>query len=221
MSNKVIKAENVKIINIKERLPAGFAPAGFKAKGGGSAATGQRGYTGTEDLDGGLERRINVFKKEAYDKGFSEGMEAGKNKTKEKLFSTLGAVGRLVEELKMLKKEFLEKSEEEMLDLVFLIAGKVIHKETTSSREIVLAVLRDTLQNIQDSEGIKIRLNPQDYEYIMEAKPDFASDHNGIKTIQFEKDIQVDQGGAIVETHFGEIDARLDQQLDRIRESLR
>jgi flagellar biosynthesis/type III secretory pathway protein FliH len=35
-----------------------------------------------------------------------------------------------------------------------------------------------------------------------------------------EKDEEIGQGGAVIETHSGIVDARLDQQLDKIKESL-
>jgi len=120
----------------------------------------------------------------------------------------------LIRELKVLKQEFLEGSEKEIIDLVFSIAGSVIHKEVSADREVVLSVLKDAMRNMQDRDGVSIRLNPEDHRYITEAKLDFLDSYGDIS---IEKDEKIGQGGAVIETHWGTVDARLDQQLDKIR----
>ena len=116
-----------------------------------------------------------------------------------------------------LKKQILEGSEKQILDLAFLIAGKVIHKEVSTGREVILSVLRDAMKNIQEREGIRIRLNPGDYRDIIEVKPDFFEIYGDIS---IEKDEGIGQGGAMIETNSGSVDARLDKQLNKIMESL-
>ncbi|MCX5836181.1 MAG: FliH/SctL family protein, partial [Deltaproteobacteria bacterium] len=51
----------------------------------------------------------------------------------------------------------------------------------------------------------------------MEIKSDFLQHFDGIKNIVFEEDESVRRGGAIIETLFGEVDARLDQQYNEIK----
>ena len=64
---------------------------------------------------------------------------------------------------------------------------------------------------------MKIRVHPQDFQYMMEIKSDFLQNFDGIKNIVFEKDESIQLGGATIETLFGEVDARLDQQFNEIK----
>lgn len=164
-----------------------------------------------------IEKKIKIAAKEAYDRGFSKGVTEATDREKRKLALPVESVAKLIRELKLMKQEFLKSSEKEIIDLVFLIAGSVIHKEVSTEREVVLSVLSDAMKNMKDKDGVGIRLNPEDHRYIMEAKPDFL---NSFGDILIEKDEEIGQGGAVIETHSGIVDARLDQQLNKIRESL-
>lgn len=215
MSNRVIKAQDIKLTDSREKVPARFIEIDFKAK-----SPDSREIDGDSIPVKEVEEKVKIAEKEAYDKGFLEGIREGINREKKELALTVESVAKLVRELKMLKEKLLESSEREIIDLAFLIAGKVIHTEVSTSKEVILTVLKDTIRNIQDKEGIKIRLNPADYNYITEAKPDFPGSFCNMKNISIEKDEEIGRGGAMIETRWGEVDARLDQQLNKIRESL-
>ncbi len=163
------------------------------------------------------EERIKIAEKDAYDRGCSEGRRDGIDQKNRELSLTAESVAKLIRELEDLKKQILEGSEKEILDLVFLIAGKVIHKEVSTGREVILSVLRNAMKNMQEREGVRIRLNPGDYSHIVEAKPDFL---DSFSDILIEKDEGIGKGGAMIETNSGAVDARLDQQLNKIMESL-
>jgi flagellar assembly protein FliH len=70
---------------------------------------------------------------------------------------------------------------------------------------------------VTERDGMKVRLNPQDFHYITEIKEDFLREMDGVKNIVFEEDPGIKAGGVMVETMFGEVDARLEQQFDEIR----
>jgi len=67
---------------------------------------------------------------------------------------------------------------------------------------------------------MKIRLNPADFRQIMEIKEDFLQSVDGVKNVVFEEDGGIQQGGAVIETRFGEVDARLDRQIEELAASL-
>lgn len=164
-----------------------------------------------------IEEKIKIAAKEAHDRGFSKGVTEGIEREKKKLALAAESVAKLIRELKVLKEALSEGFEKEIIDLVFLIAGKVIHKEVSASREVVLSVISDAMRNMQERDGISIHLNPEDHRYITEVKPDFLDNFGNIL---IEKDEKIGQGGAVIKTDSVTLDARLDQQLDKIRESL-
>jgi flagellar assembly protein FliH len=67
---------------------------------------------------------------------------------------------------------------------------------------------------------MKIRLNPQDFHYMMEVKKDFLQSFDGLHNVVLEEDTSIKRGGAIVETMFGEVDARLESQIKEIHAAM-
>ena len=216
LSNRVIKAQDIKLTDSKEKLQPKFIKINFQTKEKEGDIYKNKSNVRAEIV----AKRMEIIKKEMYDKAFSEGVREGRNQEKKKLSIAIESVAKLIKDLKILKDEFFENSEKEIIDLIFLIAKKVIHREVDTSREVIVSVLRDTIKNVRDKEGVKIRLNPKDYHYIMEASPDFLGKFCDIKNTLIEEDEEIKQGGAVIETHSAEIDATLDQQLNRIKETL-
>jgi flagellar assembly protein FliH len=209
LSDKIIKAKDVKLAE-KPLLPASrFVRSQPVGKDGELVNPGVAGQEGEE-------QRITEVKKEAYERGFSEGLLLQKNEC----LQVMKTLSNLISEVGELKKKFYEETEGQMLDLVFSIAGKVIHTEVNTNRNIVLAVLREAIKNIVDRDGIKIRLHPQDFRLMMDMKPDFLKEMNGMKNVVFEEDAGINQGGAVLETLSGEVDARLERQLHETKMAL-
>ena len=158
-----------------------------------------------------MERKIATEKK-AYDD-----LIANLERDRQHLSAASESVAKLLREVGSLREKLLAGAEKEILDLAFLIAGKVIHKEVDIDREIVLSVLRDAMRTMRGKDDVKIRMNPDDYRHITETNPDFLGSYGDIT---IERDETISRGGAIVETESGAVDARLDRQLDKVRDTL-
>ena len=162
-------------------------------------------------------KKIQMAEREAHQKGLSEGVREGRELQKKETLQSIQALSALIQDLSGLKKNILEAAEEQILQLTLAIAEKVIHMETTTNRDVIRNVLRAAMKGIVDRENMKIRVHPQDFQYMLEIKSDFLKNFDGIKNIVFEEDASITRGGAIVETMFGEVDARVDQQYNAIK----
>jgi flagellar assembly protein FliH len=217
LSSKVIKAENTKIVDSKKKTTAKFIQIDMTSGGKGSV---EQHHDDGAAGGASINERIKNAANEAYHKGYSAGLHEGGTREKQKLSLALASVEKLTKTLQSLKTELLAKFEADILGLSVAIAEKVIHKEVSINRDVIVAVLKDTLRNFRDKESIRIRLNPDDYNYITEIKPEFLNNNFDMTGIRFEVDGEIQRGGAIIETNFKEMDVQIDQQLQRIRESL-
>ncbi len=220
-SYNVIRAQDVELMESREKTADGFIRGICRIP---ANEADSNACENNKDVEAEIEKigkeekqRIKIAEKDAYDRGFSKGLGEGIDREKRELSFAAESVEKMIGELKMLKEELLKSSEKEIIGLAFLMAEKVIHKEVSADREVILSVLRDAIRNMRDNDGVRIRLNPEDYRYITEAKPDFLDNFGDIL---IEKDEKIGRGGAVIETHLGAVDARLDQQLNKIRESL-
>ncbi|HYA14577.1 MAG TPA: FliH/SctL family protein, partial [Syntrophales bacterium] len=93
-------------------------------------------------------------------------------------------------------------------------------REVTTSKEIVYDVLKSAIKQVLDKEGMKVRLNPEDYRYILESNTDIINGFDDIRNMSIVEDNSIRRGGVIIETSSGEVDARLDQQLYEVRKAI-
>lgn len=211
---RVIKSEEVKFLN-----PPGGAVFQSDCDRGDHTqpSDGTRGALNPDRIREMFEKKVQLAGRESYEKGMSEGIRKGRDLQKHETLQTLQAMSHIVAETSDLKKKIFENAEAQIIELSLAIAGKVLHLEVTTNREIIRSVLREAIKTIVDRENMKIRMHPQDFRYMMEIKSDFLQSFDGIRNVVFEQDEYIQQGGAIIETLFGEVDARLDQQFQEIK----
>lgn len=63
-------------------------------------------------------------------------------------------------------------------------------------------------------------MNPEDYRYIMEINPGFINSFDDIRNMTIVEDNSIKRGGVVIETSSGEVDARLEQQLNEIKKAV-
>jgi flagellar assembly protein FliH len=205
---KVIKAKEV--INSGKAIPLScISPGDDYADGGAELSEQDRIHAQTE-------KNIKKISEDCYKKGFSDGTEFQKKEA----LPALTAVATMTKMIPLIKKEIIKKTEEQIIMLAIAIAEKIINQEVATSKEIILSVLKGALKNIAETDGMKIRLNPQDFHYMMEVKKDFLQSFDGLHNVVLEEDTSIKRGGAIVETMFGEVDARLESQIKEIHAAM-
>jgi len=215
----VIKADE--IINSGKAVPLSGAVKNASAignqNGKNSAGSGQqKEQAPPEKMIQVTEKHVKQLQQDAYGKGYAEGLKSQDKNVAAKL-DVLTAATKAIPQI---KKDILQKGEEQMVKLAIAIAEKILQQEVSTRKEIILDVLKGALKNIAETDGMKIHLNPQDFRYMMEVKKDFLQSFDGIRNIVFEEDSSIKRGGAVVETMFGEVDARLENQLREIKTAL-
>jgi len=121
--------------------------------------------------------------------------------------------------LETLKEKFYKEAEPEIIKLVIAIAEKVIGNIVEEKPEAIQDVVRQALERSL-GDRITVRLNPQDYKTIIENQFEFKDVLDRTKRLHFKEDDTIAQGGCIVETEVGTIDAQIQTQMEAIRKAL-
>jgi type III secretion protein L len=96
----------------------------------------------------------------------------------------------------------------------------VIHKEIELDKNIVMYVVNDAIKKVREhEEKITIKVNPLDYE-IMVSNIDVLKEQTGLKGISVEPASSISPGGCYIETHAGEIDARIEEQIKEVENAI-
>ena len=171
-----------------------------------------------EEVENKAESSMSQIEQEARDKGHAEGHEEGYKKGSEE-------VGHLVEQLHTIitkaidkRNQIIEDSETQLINMVLLIANKVIKVISENQKNVVINNVIQALRKLKSRGDVVIRVNLADLQLTTDHTRDFMDRIENVRSITVLEDSSVDKGGCIIETDFGQIDARISSQLKDIEE---
>jgi flagellar assembly protein FliH len=173
------------------------------------------------ELESAGRESFEAKQAEAADAGFKEGREAGYGEGKAEADRLIERLQTVLERAQARRDEILVETEQQIVDLALLIARKVVKIISETQQEVVKANVAEALRKIKGRGNIIIRVNLADLKLVTEHTKTFIEKMEGIKGAQVAEDSTVDPGGCIIETDFGEIDARISSQLAELEARIR
>jgi len=170
-----------------------------------------------------LEQKEEEFAQElkrAKEEAFSEGMKAGKAEALDSIDKELNAKLELftnsIEKLEKSATEFessLENLKEELITAALDIAKEVIKVELDKNSSEVAKILSEELINdLQGASKITLKVNPKNHTYI--------SEHLAtLEHVTVLADSAVSEGGVIVISDAGNIDAQIEKRFQRVKKA--
>ena len=89
-----------------------------------------------------------------------------------------------------------------------------------NQKNVVINNVVQALRKLKSRGEVVIRVNLADLELTTEHTNDFLTMVENVKSISILEDSSVDRGGCIIETDFGQIDARISSQIHEIEEKI-
>ncbi|MFH1147172.1 MAG: FliH/SctL family protein [Pseudomonadota bacterium] len=166
------------------------------------------------------KEKAAFIEQKAYEKGYAQGEKDGFEFGKQKFAMALQNLTRIIGEIDSSKAALYEKSEEEMIGLVLVVARKVIQYEASLSPEVIRKALRTAMNHVMEGSKVVIRVHPYDFRFIDDIKNDFLKEVSRLQHAEIIEDMSIRQGGCLVETEFGDIDATVDGQIAVIEDAV-
>ncbi len=110
--------------------------------------------------------------------------------------------------------------ESEMVALTLDIARQVIKTEVSQNPAVVHAVLANALRRITDKDNVRVRVSVSDAPRVKEAREDLMEIVDGLRFIEIVEDRRVGDGGCVIETNAGTIDAKIETQVAEVARAL-
>jgi flagellar assembly protein FliH len=166
-----------------------------------------------QDIESDARQSFDAEVKEAVEKGREEGREEGFAEGRAEVERLIQRTQVVLERAQDKRAEILTETEQEIIDLVLLISRKVIKVISDNQRNVIISNVVQALRKVKAKGSIIIRVNMADVKLATEHIKDFIQLLEGAKSIQVVEDSTVDSGGCVIETDFGEVDARISSQL--------
>lgn len=154
--------------------------------------------------------------KQGYDLGRDEGQEVAYREKIEDLSARLSNIDNVVGTLEDLKFEMIKQNEISFVNLIYQIASKIAMAEIQKKPELVLSVLQQAVAGSIDEEQVTIRLAQSDLDFIEQSKKNLGQDFQFIKRAKLEASADIEPGGCLILTNFGQVDATLKKRFEKV-----
>jgi flagellar assembly protein FliH len=150
---------------------------------------------------------------------FSSGLKDGKELAERGLINVFRALRASSETIHNMRDKIFRESEDELINLIMLVARKVITHEISQNRSILAKVVQSALAGLSAREEITVRINPDDYQLVTSGRDDLLHAELLNERLQLKPDPSVEAGFCLVDTDMGTVDASLEGQLEQIYRS--
>lgn len=178
------------------------------------------------------ERLIADGRREGFEKGMAEGLEQGRQAGREEgrrealeaMQERLQALdarwSAALEDFESNRKRLMVESRTDVLRLAVGIAERVTRRRVELDETAVTAQLEAALEYVLEPTRLAVLVHPEDVEIANAALPQLMARMSTSPHIEVRPEERLTRGDCIVETRGGEIDARIETQLERIVEAL-
>jgi len=176
----------------------------------------RRGFRRIDDrnLISRAKEEANTIKEAAAKEGYQDGMQAVKD--------DIEHVKEAVQSFFNAPQEVYDNIAPDILEISFDIAKKIIKKELTENPEIIVENIKDIMKGLSKDEAkITLNVNPAQAAMLKRDIPEVSQSLGLEARIYVIPDENVMEGGCILTTTNGVIDATIDAQLAVISEVLK
>ena len=163
-----------------------------------------------------LEARRAAVEREAFAKGFAQGERAGAEAAGKRGEVMLRRLTETLDELTSLRAQMIHQTEHQMVQLALAVARRVVHREISLDRDLLVAMARVAMDRLGESAQVTVRLSPEDFEATSAARAALWTGTN----VTVVADSRVSRGGCRIESDLGVMDAGADAQIQEIARAL-
>lgn len=150
--------------------------------------------------------------------GYQEGSEATKAQLQHHVTELRAHLDELSAGLKTGIENFFAKTETETVNLALLIAQRILQTTVDVRPDYIIDVVRDALRQLGAGKPQRIRISPQDYEFMMVVglPPDISAQELGVEYVADD----AIRSGCVVESDFGTLELEIDKMWEQINGEL-
>lgn len=154
--------------------------------------------------------------REGYGVGHREGLAAAEDQTRESVERLMALVASVQEQ----HGEFYRRAEEDVVQLALAIAAKVIERTVEQVPDLVQDVIKAALDEMDTRTVVRVRVNPMDEELLRRQWDQLVPVRVASGQVELVADPRVREGGAIIETTQGQVDAQLQTKVAQLGHAL-
>ena len=157
---------------------------------------------------------------DAYQKGYDAGHEEGYRNGSDEVNRLVDRMHKILEAVMQRRDEILQETESQIVELVILMARKVIKILSENQKNVIMANTLAALKKVKTRGTVSFGVNNENGKLNTAHGDEFIQHVENVQGITVLEDSAVEKGGCIVETDFGAIDARISSQLSELENKI-
>ena len=158
--------------------------------------------------------------KEAYTLGLEEGRKEAFQAAAAEIDRDLNQFRELTATIEGFKEEMFKQNESHLLRLALHAAARLAHTEVSVNNESLVEILRRAIQDAQIEEEVVVQVAAGQLQFMETLKSETARDFEFMKKIKLVPSESIQNGGCVIETNYGVIDARIEERLGKFWETM-
>ena len=147
--------------------------------------------------------------------GMIEGSEKAFQETKTELLDHMQGMEDQLKLIEDLKSQMLVDNEAALIRLVFLVAKKLALRDLGDHREAVWELMKNVVGETQEDERVVVKLSPEDLLFLESLQEKGGRKIENLERVKLVADDSVTRGGCLIETEHGDVDATVEERVER------
>jgi flagellar assembly protein FliH len=115
------------------------------------------------DTAAASQQHLAALERDAFAKGFAQGEKAGLEAAARRGDAMLRRLTQTLDEMTTLRAQMIRDTEQQMVSLALAVARRIIHRDVSLDRDLLIAIARVALDRLGEDAKISVHLNPDDF----------------------------------------------------------
>ncbi|MDE8563117.1 flagellar assembly protein FliH [Anoxybacillus rupiensis] len=162
------------------------------------------------------QRLMAAAQQEGYEAGYSQ----GKNEALHAFQELMNEARNIVQTTNQQFYEQIESSKETILLIGLKVAERILGEKLAENHDSFLHLVQRAIKEVREQSEVKLYVHPLHYQTLVQQKDELRAIFSQPVDIFIYPDERLAEGGCMIETPFGRIDASVDTQLQQIKQKL-
>jgi flagellar assembly protein FliH len=168
-----------------------------------------------KDIFSKAASEVEELKNQTVEVARQEGYNAGLSQAEQEYKSLIEEAKDIKKQAEAEYKQVLDSLEEDAVNTILDIARKVISQEL-ECKENILLLVKDAFDKCSKDQKVILKLSESDYNFVNERADELILVLERSEDVEIKKDLSLKEGGCIIETPYGSIDASANTKFEKI-----
>jgi flagellar assembly protein FliH len=163
-----------------------------------------------------IQQSLDQARQQGWQEGYRRGMDEGRKQYE----SLISEAARTVDSAKRARRERLDETEYDILELGVKIAGKIIGNVLNEDRDQWLGMVKRAISEVKEYEEIRLIVHHKWYDFMLSHQQELEALLKKSAELYIYPEATTDELACVIEFPYGQIDASVDSQLIEIKRKL-